>query len=145
MKYLFPLTTALFIMTFSFAQQPTDDPTVVTIDETVIKLSEMQEMLMNRFGRQLQQVPPDQQKEVMQRAQQMVMEDLISRTLLLNAADKQGIKITEKELDERITEVTAGLSGDMTLDQVLASAGMTLEEMKARLSEDSKWDNYSIK
>lgn len=117
---------------------PTGDSVLVTVDGTPITLSEMQEMLISRYGRQLQQVPPEQRAMLQQRAQQMVMEDLVSRTLLLNSATKEGIKVSDKEMDERIADISKGFDGEMTLEQVLESAGMKLDEMKSRLEEDVK-------
>ncbi|MDF1812718.1 MAG: peptidylprolyl isomerase [Verrucomicrobiales bacterium] len=117
---------------------PSGDSVLVTVDGTPITLSEMQEMLISRYGRQLQQVPPEQRAMLQQRAQQMVMEDLVSRTLLLNSATKEGIKVSDKEMDERIADISKGFDGEMTLEQVLESAGMKLDEMKSRLEEDVK-------
>ena len=129
------------IFTFSLASAqdvPAEDSVLVTVDGTPIKMGEMEEMLMSRFGRQLQQVPPEQRTVIMQRAQQTVMEDLVSRILLINSATKEGIKVSEKEMEVRIAEIMKGLTGGMTLDQVLESAGMKLDEMKARLEQDVK-------
>ena len=119
-------------------EAPTMDSVIVTVDGTPITMGEMQEMLMSRFGPQLQQVPAEQRTMILQQAQQMVMEDLVSRILLINSANKEGIKVSEKEIDDRIADITKGLTGGMTLDQVLEAAGMKLADMKVRLERDVK-------
>ena len=129
----------ILLPSFASAEEaPGMDSVIVTVDGTPITMGEMQEMLMSRFGRQLQQVPAEQRAMIVQQAQQMVMEDLVSRTLLVNSADKKGIKVSEKEMDDRIAEIEKGLSGGMTLDQVLEAAGMNLAQMRVRLEKDVK-------
>ena len=48
--------------------------------------------MISRYGRQLQQMPPEQLAMAQQQMQQMILTDLISKTLLLNAAEKEGYK-----------------------------------------------------
>ncbi|MCH1409600.1 MAG: hypothetical protein L7V87_11240, partial [Verrucomicrobiales bacterium] len=61
------------------AAAPAAEPTnnvVLTIDGTAIMENDVREMMISRYGRQLQQMPPEQLAMVQQQMQQMILTDL---------------------------------------------------------------------
>ena len=87
------------------AAEPTNN-VVLTIDGTAIMEDDVREMMISRYGRQLQQMPPEQLAMVQQQMQQMILTDLISKTLLLNAAEKEGYKATDEDIAKEIEEIS---------------------------------------
>ena len=110
MKHLtyFSLLFAAILNTAGQDSKPAQD-IVLTVDGTPITMEEMHEMIMTRFGSRLRQIPPAQREAAEQQAQQMVLSDLVARTLLENEANKEGIKVSDAEVDERIAEISKGI------------------------------------
>jgi len=98
------------------------NPVVVTVDGTPIKAADVQEMIMARYGRQLQQMPAEQRSVVQPQIQQMVMRDLISKILLLNAADEAGYEASEEEVQEGLDGIAERLPEDASLEQFAAAS-----------------------
>ena len=93
---------------------------------------------MARFGPQIRQMPQEQIASIQGQLQQMVMSQLVSKTLLLNEANKQKIKSDDKEVAHQIKELSSQLPEDMTLEKFTASIGSTPEELKKRIADDTK-------
>lgn len=117
------------------AAEPTNS-VVLTVDGTPITENDVREIMMARFGRQLQQMPPEQLAMVQQQMQQMVMGDLISKTLFLNAANKEGCKASQEEIDEKMKEIAANIPGGANLEEFAAQAGVDLNRIKSQVAED---------
>jgi len=111
---------------------------VLTVDGTPITENDVREIMMARFGRQLQQMPPEQLAMVQQQMQQMVMGDLISKALFLNAANKEGFEASQEEIDEKMGEIAASLPEGAKLEEFAAQAGVDLNRIKNQISEDIK-------
>ncbi len=112
--------------------------TLLTIDGTPITENDVRERFMQRFARQFQQMPPEQQAMLQPQIEQMIMSELISKTLLLNAANKEGYKATDAEIDKNLDELKAQLPEGATLEQFAASAGLSIDEIRAQMTEDMK-------
>ena len=139
-----PLGYLLFLFSFALildsqgGEKDVSEQVIVTVDGTPIMVAEVQEMVMVRFGRQLQQAPKDRRAALEQQAQQMILNDLISRTLLVNAAEKEGIKVSGEEVASRIEAIKKGIPEGTTFEQFVESTGMTVEVIKQRIVLDSK-------
>ncbi len=134
------LATALLgCCAFSSAQDAKpEDEVVATVDGTKIMLSEVQEMARTRFGMQLQAMPEEQRAMMMQQAQQMVLGDMISRTLLMNAAAEKKITASDEEVTERLEDLKKRLPPGVALEDYVKSAGMTVEKITSQIKEDVK-------
>lgn len=119
------------------APEPTNN-VVLTVDGTPIKENDIREMMMSRFGRQLQQMPPEQLAMVQQQMQQMIIGDLISKTLLLNAADKDSFKATEEDVAKEIEEISKRIPDGSTFEEFAKSAGVDINRIKAQIADDTK-------
>ncbi|MEM1442933.1 MAG: peptidylprolyl isomerase [Verrucomicrobiota bacterium] len=113
-------------------------PVLLTVDGTPITEEDVREILMARFGRQLQQMPPEQLAMVQQQMQQMVMTDLVSKALFINAANKEGFEAPEGEVEEKMAEIAKSLPDGISFEEYAAQAGVDLERIKGQVSDDIK-------
>ncbi len=123
------------------AAAPAAEPTnsvVLTIDGTAIMENDVREMMISRYGRQLQQMPPEQLAMVQQQMQQMILTDLISKTLLLNAAEKEGYKATDEDIAKEIEEISKRIPEGQSFEEFAKSAGVDIKRIKEQIADDTK-------
>lgn len=123
------------------AAAPAAEPTnsvVLTIDGTAIMENDVREMMISRYGRQLQQMPPEQLAMVQQQMQQMILTDLISKTLLLNAAEKEGYKATDEDVAKEIEEISKRIPEGQSFEEFAKSAGVDIKRIKEQIADDTK-------
>ncbi|MEM9283340.1 MAG: peptidylprolyl isomerase [Verrucomicrobiota bacterium] len=115
-----------------------ENPVVLTVDGTPIMANDVREMMMARFGQQMQQMPPEQLAMVQQQIQNMIIGDLVSKTLLLNAADEKGYQASDDDIAESMKEITDRLPEGTTLEQMAAQTGVSLDRIRKQISDDAK-------
>lgn len=123
------------------AATPAAEPSnnvVVTVDGTPITEHDVREMMISRFGQQLQQMPPEQLAMIQQQMQQMIVGDLITKTLLLNAANKEGFEASDKEVDEQISEISKRIPDGSSFEDFAKSAGVDVDRIKSQIADDTK-------
>jgi peptidyl-prolyl cis-trans isomerase SurA len=70
------------------------------------------------------------------RDDRLVLEDMIDRKLQMAAAKREGVDVTDKELDDAVADIVKRNSMDMMqFSLALAKEGLTLEQYKAELRE----------
>ena len=69
-------------------------------------------------------------------AKQQVLENLIKTKLLLQEADKKGIKVDDAEIDQELEVFKKQYQNDATLEKTLQSHGLTLEQWKQKRKEE---------
>lgn len=119
------------------AAEPTNN-VVLTIDGTAIMENDVREMMISRYGRQLQQMPPEQLAMVQQQMQQMILTDLISKTLLLNAAVKEGYKATDEDVAKEVEEISKRIPEGQSFEEFAKSAGVDIKRIKEQIADDTK-------
>lgn len=117
---------------------PADDDVVLLVDETPITARDVRELFTARYGRQFEQIPPDQRKMLEPQIQRMVVSELINKTLLLNAANKEEIKATDEEVNKSLEEIKKSVPEGTTLEEFTKAAGVSIERIKNQISEDTK-------
>ena len=118
--------------------EPPGDKTVLTVDGTPITEGEVRERFMVQYARQFQQMPPEQQAMMQPQIEQMIMSELISKTLLLNAANKEGLEVPKDEIEKGVDELTKSLPEGTDLETYAATAGITVERIRSELSDGAK-------
>lgn len=113
-------------------------PVLLTVDGTPITEEDVREIMMARFGNQLQQMPPEQLAMVQQQMQQMVMGDLISKALFINAANEAGYEASAEEVDEKMNEIASRLPEGVKIEEYAAQAGVDLTRIKTQIGDDIK-------
>ena len=111
---------------------------VLTVDGTEITVADVRELFTGRYGRQFEQMPPEQRAMIEPQIQQMVMNELIQKTLLSNAARKEGMKATDEEVESSMKEIAASIPEGASLEEFAASAGVSLDRIRKQITEDTK-------
>lgn len=117
---------------------PPGQKVLLTVDGTPITEGDVRDLFTARFARQFQQMPPEQQQMLMPQLEERIMSELISKTLLLNAANKDGFKSSNEEVDKSLKEIASNLPEGATIEQFAASAGMSLEKVRKQIGDDMK-------
>jgi foldase protein PrsA len=60
-------------------------------------------------------------------------EELIDQQVVLNAAKKKGVEVTDQEIADRLKQVESSLPPGQGIEDVLRMSGMTLARLRARL------------
>ena len=89
------------------------------------------------LGRYMDAVESDVEIDV-SIAQTIVMEDMISQTLLMQGADENGFELTEDDLDARLDELILASGGEGEFNQWLQTNGYDLESFKVSLERSIK-------
>ena len=87
---------------------PTEIPVVLTVDGTPIMADDVREMMMARYGQQLAQMAqqaPEQLAMIQQQVQGVILQDLVQKPLLLNAANAEGFKATDEDIQKSLDEI----------------------------------------
>lgn len=117
---------------------PADDDVVLLVDKTPITARDVRELFTARYGRQFEQIPPEQRKMLEPQIQRMVVSELINKTLLLNAANKEGLKATDEEVNKSLDEVKKSVPEGTTFEEFTKSAGVSIDRIKSQIEEDTK-------
>lgn len=62
-----------------------------------------------------------------------VLEEIIGETLLLKTAKKEGLTVSQSDIDQEIETIKEQLGGEEGLNQALVQYGMSIEDLKTRL------------
>jgi len=112
------------------------DGVVATVEDRAILKSDV-DALFKQFLLQSKRasLPADEEKKV----RSDVLQSLISDRLMAIQAEKDGIKVQDKEvdaaIDRQIEENKRDLGGDEAFNKALAAEGLTLEKLKAIYGE----------
>ena len=115
------------------------DGIVAIVGDTAILQSELQELVF-RLQAQGVQIPqePDQFDEFLRET----LESKINQVLLVLHAEREGITITEAEIneivDDQIARVQRNFQSMIEYEQALASEGITSAEFRIRLTEQAR-------
>ena len=64
---------------------------------------------------------------------QQTLEQIISERLIADAASKEGVTVTQEEINGKVGEITAGLGANTNLDELLSMQGMSRSEFESQV------------
>jgi len=111
---------------------------LLEVDGTPITVLDVRELFTARYGRQFEQMPQEQRAMIEPQIQQMVMNELIQKTLLINAAEKEGMKVEKAEIEQSLKEIAAQVPEGESLEDFAKSAGVSLERIREQIAVDTK-------
>ncbi len=120
------------------APEVSETDVVLEVDGTPITVLDVRELFTGRYGRQFEQLPPDQRALIEPQIQQMVVSELIQKTLLVNAAEKEGMKASDEEIESSLKEIAAQVPEGETLEDFAKAAGVSLERIREQVATDTK-------
>jgi len=116
------------------SQASPGDPTVaVIVDGTEITNGQIEEemgRLMQQMGGQMSPQQLESMKGVLK---QQATDNVISRVLLEQAIEDEGIEATQDEIDERMAQVTAQFGSEEEMENRFAMMGMTKETLLSEM------------
>lgn len=125
------------------------DRVVAVVNDDVITLSELNDAGHGYFKKITQKAPSDQLEEALRRARREVLNNLIDTRLISQEAMKQGIVISEEEIQAAAAQML--ITNKMTreiLDDQLTQMGMSyddyLETLRSQILQ-SKLINFEIR
>lgn len=115
------------------------DRVVATVEDHAVLQSEVDVMFKQYLMQNKQtELPPDQEKTL----REQILQALISDQLMLIQAEKDGIKVEEKDVDaavdRQIEQNKRDLGGDEAFDTQLAAEGLTLDQLKSIYREKAR-------
>lgn len=133
MKTFLVLFSPLLFLSSAIAQgeapapTPPVDSVILTVDGTPIMRSEVGDQIARNYGERLSQFPPEQAQAMLQQIQKGVINEMIGKVLLINAAQRDGLKVDEKEMAETMQEVVNNNLPGSSVDDFLKQAGISKE------------------
>lgn len=73
------------------------------------------------------------EKEMNSKYAEQTIDTLVSEKIILSQAQKKGVSVSQKEIDERIKEIEKRLEGQMSLDEALKGQGLTKDSFKKQI------------
>lgn len=125
------------------------DRVVAVVNDDVITMSEINEAGKGYFKKITEQAPPAQMEEALRQARQEVLNNLIDTKLINQEAEKQGVKISDAEVQAAAEQML--LNNNITrdiLNEQLNQMGMTYESYEHTLRNQilqGKLVNYEIR
>lgn len=109
---------------------------VATVDGTPVFQRQVDLALRGQVDpTRLAQLPPDQRQAALEQAEKVVLNELVGRILLVNAARREGIQISQEEIRQRMEAIIKRLAGGKPLDEFLSRNGMEKEEFFKDIEE----------
>lgn len=87
---------------------------------------------------------PDRLEKMMPEVRKEVVEDFINRTILNQEAKKLKLEASEKEIDDAIGKVTAGLPQGATIEDLLSKMHMTEKDFRDRVALSVKMNKLML-
>ncbi len=118
------LSLLLLSMLFSvMVQAEVIDRVVAEVNDDIITLSDVDEEGATVYQKIIKDAPPEERESILMQTQQEVLNGLIDKSLITQEAAKQGVTVSDEELDAAI-------------EQIIATNNITREVFLAQLQED---------
>lgn len=125
------------------------DRSVAIVNEDTITLSEVNELGKSFFQKVTEETPAPQLTEALQQARKTVIDKLIDKKLLLQAAKKLNIQVSDEDVENALQRLLA--SNKTTMEQFrkeISAMGMSEKQYREDLREQilsSKLINYEVR
>ncbi len=116
---------------------------VLRVNEEILTLYEYEERKANEISTVLadQRLDSTQRQERLEEVGRMVLQNTFNEMLLLSFANQQGIRITDSEVEEAMSELLKrqGIETDEQLRGALSQSGMTLDQVRENTYRELLW------
>ena len=104
-------------------------PNIVTVNGKAMEQAELDKQLNRIINSAKGQIPPEQIVKIKTSMQAQIIEHFITKTLLSTECNKLKLKVTDKELEDKLSEYKKRLPQGMTLEAALKQGGVDMKEM----------------
>lgn len=116
------------------ATMPDPSTVLATVNGTDITLAEFNKEMDVMVGRMQGRVPPERLGQMRMQMRDQLLENLITRQILVDKVKADNITVTPEEFDEAVATLTESLPEGVTLNDMLAQTETTEEEFKSTLT-----------
>ncbi len=113
------------------------DRVVAVVNDEVITQAELDAFLRPLYEEYSQQYSGDELVKVVQEARQKLLNQLIEDKIVYQEAVKQGIEVSDLEIDKELQDFKKRLDKPDELELMLEKEGMTLKEMREKLRKQA--------
>lgn len=112
------------------------DPPLVEVNGQILTAEDLNERVEAQLAQQAETLAPNQMAEALAHLRVETIKDFINTVLLEGEAAGRGLTVPPAELEKAMDEVAARLPPGTKLKEALAMGGMSLDELKARLTKE---------
>ena len=112
------------------------DSVVVTVNDVKITKGQVDEKVGQMLGPQAATIPPEKMVEIRKQVDGKVIENMIVELLLKDAVEKQGITVTDQEIDKALAKIKESVPPGADFQEYLKSKGLSEKSLRKLLSED---------
>ena len=110
---------------------------IVTVNGKELKRADMmEEMAMFTASPQFASMPPQQAEMIRKQMESRLVDRFVNQQILSAEADKQEITVTDKQIDEMITEIRGTLPPGATLEQIMEERKMDTAKLREDIGTD---------
>jgi hypothetical protein len=109
---------------------------VVSVNDTVIDISDVNRATEILLAQYRNQIPPDRAAQARTVLRKQAAENLINQSLLLEEAGRQGTQPEQKLVDDRFNETVGRFPSPEEFQTALNSMGLTKEAFREEIKED---------
>jgi len=110
---------------------------VVTVNgKELLRTEMMKELDMFASSPQFASMPPEQAAMIRQQMEGRLVDRFVNQTVLIAAADKDGITVEDSEVDKTIEEIKGTLPPNVTMEQIMEQRGMKMDEFRKNIASD---------
>jgi parvulin-like peptidyl-prolyl isomerase len=123
------------IGSYAFAAQKVVEKVVARVNDKVILLSDFNNRakpIMDEYEKVL--TGPDKEKKIKE-LKEKILEQMIDEKLLLQKAQKDGIRITDAEVDQGMDEIRGRFANEVEFQNEITSQGLTGEEFRGNVRD----------
>lgn len=122
----------------AFPRSGGGDAAAATVNGFVIARAQVDRAVAASVERFRGQVPPDQIEGMKPILRKQALESLVNHQLLVQEADREGIKPDEKKIDAQLKEISGRAPDGESFKKLLASAGITESQLRQDIGQDLK-------
>lgn len=112
---------------------PNSNKVLVEVDGKALTQAEADEKINKSLAPFKGQISEDQLFQIREKMRQQVVDEFVMRTLLTESIRKHGVTVSDGELAEALSEITAQLPDGMSLEAALSTSGMTEEDLRSEI------------
>lgn len=95
------------------------------------QLTQFIQMVQLQYG-----VDAEEDEDLMAELEEITLQNLINRTLLVQEGESQGLDVSEAEVEENIEEIKSRYEDDEQFNEALAADGLDIEGLTEMIRED---------
>ncbi len=117
-------------------ETPDDSEVLAVVNGTEITRGEVNQQINQAMQRAQGRIPPERLAQMRMQMEDQILEGLITRTLLNDAADAENVEVTDEDIAEAVETIQSQLPPGQTIETAIAAEGITDEEFQDQLRQE---------